>query len=124
MLFFSFIIVFIASCNNYGTLPITSAEYTTNQKYEIEFIKTFGTPSPNQECGFTETTNESLAKTRSTKTLTRAEQSIQGDIRIIDEACFRWNTRKAFHLERFLDMFCMPIDLVRRNSEFVLCMVG
>ena len=60
----------------------------------MEFIKTFGTPSPNQECGFTETTNESLAKTRSTKTLTRAEQSIQGDIRIIDEACFRWNTRK------------------------------
>ena len=90
----------------------------------MEFIKTFGTQSPNQEWGFTETTNESLAKTRSTKTLTRAEQSIQGDIRIIDEACFRWNTRKAFHLERFLDMFYMPIGLVRPNSEFVLCMVG
>ena len=123
MLFFSFVIVFIASCNNYETFPITSAEYTT-QKYEMEFIKTFGTPSPNQECGFTETTNESLAKTRSTKTLTRAEQSIQGDIRIIDEACFRWNTRKASKVGRFLDMFCMPIDLVRPNSEFVLCMVG
>ena len=123
MLFFSFAIVFIASCNNYETFPITSAEYTT-QKYEMEFIKTFGTPSPNQECGFTETTNESLAKTRSTKTLTRAEQSIQGDIRIIDEACFRWNTRKASKVGRFLDMFCMPIDLVRPNSEFVLRMVG
>ena len=123
MLFFSFVIVFIASCNNYETFPITSAEYTT-QKYEMEFIKTFGTPSPNQECGFTETTNESLAKTRSTKTLTRAEQSIQGDIRIIDEACFRWNTRKASKVGRFLDMLCMPIDLVRPNSEFVLCMVG
>ena len=123
MLFFSFAIVFIASCNNYETFPITSAEYTT-QKYEMEFIKTFGTPSPNQECGFTETTNESLAKTRSTKTLTRAEQSIQGDIRIIDEACFRWNTRKAFQVERFLDMFYMSIGLVRPNSEFVLRMVG
>ena len=123
MLFFSFAIVFIDSCNNYETFPITSAEYTT-QKYEMEFIKTFGTPSPNQECGFTETTNESLAKTRSTKTLTRAEQSIQGDIRIIDEACFRWNTRKASQVERFLDMFCMPIGLVRPNREFVLCMVG
>ena len=123
MLFFSFVIVFIASCNNYETFPITSAEYTT-QKYEMEFIKTFGTPSPNQEWGFTETTNESLAKTRSTKTLTRAEQSIQGDICIIDEACFRWNTRKASKVGRFLDMFCMPIDLVRPNSEFVLCMVG
>ena len=124
MLFFSFIIVFIASCNNYETFPITSAEYTTNQKYEMEFIKTFGTPSPNQECGFTETTNESLAKTRITKTLTRAEQSIQGDIRIIDEACFRWNTRKASQVERFLDMFYMSIGLVRPNREFVLCMVG
>ena len=123
MLFFSFVIVFIASCNNYETFSITSAEYTT-QKYEMEFIKTFGTPSPNQEWGFTETTNESIAKTRITKTLTRAEQSIQGDIRIIDEACFRWNTRKASKVERFLDMFYMPIGLVRPNSEFVLRMVG
>ena len=90
----------------------------------MEFIKTFGTQSPNQEWGFTETTNESLAKTRSTKTLTRAEQSIQGDIRIIDEACFRWNTRKAFQVERFLDMLYMSIGLVRPNREFVLCMVG
>ena len=90
----------------------------------MEFIKTFGTPSTNQEWGFTETTNESLAKTRITKALTRAEQSIQGDIRIIDEACFRWNTRKAFQVERFLDMFYMSIGLVRPNREFVLCMVG
>ena len=123
MLFFSFIIVFIASCNNYEAFSITSAEYTT-QKYEMEFIKTFGTPSTNQELEFTETTNESLAKTRITKALTRAEQSIQGDIRIIDEACFRWNTRKAFQVERFLDMFYMSIGLVRPNSEFVLRMVG
>ena len=123
MLFFSFAIVFIASCNNYETFSITSAEYTT-QKYEMEFIKTFGTPSTNQEWGFTETTDESLAKTKSTKTLTRAEQSIQGDIRIIDEACFRWNTRKSFQVERFLDMLYMSIGLVRPNREFVLCMVG
>ena len=123
MLFFSFAIVFIASCNNYETFPITIAEYTT-QKYEMEFIKTFGTPSTNQELEFTETTNESIAKTRITKALTRAEQSIQGDIRIIDEACFRWNTRKAFQVERFLDMFYMSIGLVRPNREFVLCMVG
>ena len=121
MLFFSFVIVFIASCNNYETFTITSAEYTTNQKYEIEFIKTFGTPSPNQEWGFTETTNESIAKTRSTKTLTRAEQSIQGNIRIIDEAFFRWNTRKAFRLGRFSDMFGKSIGLVKPNREFVLC---
>ena len=60
----------------------------------MEFIKTFGTPSTNQELEFTETTNESIAKTRITKTLTRAEQSIQGDIRIIDEACFRWNIQE------------------------------
>ena len=65
-----------------------------------------------------------LQKTKSTKTITRAEQSIQGDIRIIDEACFRWNTRKAFQVERFLDMFYMSIGLVRPNREFVLCMVG
>ena len=52
MLFFSFDIVFIASCNNYETFPITIAEYTT-QKYEMEFIKTFGTPSTNQEWGLT-----------------------------------------------------------------------
>ena len=123
MLFFSFVIVFIASCNNYETFSITRAEYTT-QKYEMEFIKTFGTPSTNQEWGFTETTNESIAKTRITKTLTRAEQSIQGDIRIIDEACFRWNTRKASQVERFLDMFYMSIGLVRPNREFVLCMMG
>ena len=53
LLFFLFVIVFIASCNNYETFTITSAEYTTNQKYEIKFIKTFGTPSPNQEWGLT-----------------------------------------------------------------------
>lgn len=39
----------------------------------------------------------------------------------IDEACFRWNTRKASQVERFLDMFFMSIGLVRPNREFVLC---
>ena len=44
--------------------------------------------------------------------------------RIIDEACFRWNTRKASQVERFLDMFFMSIGLVRPNREFVLCKDG
>ena len=39
----------------------------------------------------------------------------------IDEACFRWNTRKASQEEHFLDMFFMSIGLVRPNREFVLC---
>ena len=39
----------------------------------------------------------------------------------IDEACFRWNTRKASQVERFLDMFFMSIGLVRPNREFVPC---
>lgn len=39
----------------------------------------------------------------------------------IDEACFRWNTRKASQVERLLDMFFMSIGLVRPNREFVLC---
>lgn len=39
----------------------------------------------------------------------------------IDEACFRWNTRKASQVERFSDMFFMSIGLVRPNREFVLC---
>lgn len=42
----------------------------------------------------------------------------------IDEACFRWNTRKASQVERFLDMFFMSIGLVRPNREFVLCKDG
>ena len=39
----------------------------------------------------------------------------------IDEACFRWNTRKAFRLGRFSDMFGKSIGLVKPNREFVLC---
>ena len=39
----------------------------------------------------------------------------------IDEACFRWNTRKASESERFSDMFDKSIRLVKPNREFVLC---
>lgn len=39
----------------------------------------------------------------------------------IDEACFRWNTRKAFGFGRFSDMFDKSIGLVKPNREFVLC---
>ena len=39
----------------------------------------------------------------------------------IDEACFRLNTRKAFRLGRFSDMFGKSIGLVKPNREFVLC---
>lgn len=39
----------------------------------------------------------------------------------IDEACFRWNTRKASQTERFTNMFTKSIGLVKTNREFVLC---
>lgn len=39
----------------------------------------------------------------------------------IDEACFRWNTRKASQSERFQYMFETSIGLVKPNREFVLC---
>lgn len=39
----------------------------------------------------------------------------------IDEACFRWNTRKMDESERFTDMFGKSIGLVKINKEFVLC---
>lgn len=39
----------------------------------------------------------------------------------IDEACFRWNTRKMAESERFSQMFHASIGLVRPNREFVLC---
>ena len=35
----------------------------------------------------------------------------------IDEAVYRWNTRKASQSERFADMFAKSIGLVRRWSE-------
>ena len=66
----------------------------------MEFIKTFGTPSPNQEWGLTSAI---------VLLMKRASVGIQ---------------KKASQVERFLDMFYMPIGLVRPNSEFVLCMVG
>ena len=39
----------------------------------------------------------------------------------VDEACFRWNTRKASQSERFTYMFKTSIGLVKPNREFVLC---
>lgn len=39
----------------------------------------------------------------------------------IDEACFRWNTRKASQSERFQSMFETSIGLVKPNRAFVLC---
>lgn len=39
----------------------------------------------------------------------------------IDEACFRWNTRKMSESERFTHMFETSIGLVKPNREFVLC---
>ena len=39
----------------------------------------------------------------------------------IDEACFRWNTRKMTESERFKDMFKTSIRLVKPNREFILC---
>lgn len=39
----------------------------------------------------------------------------------IDEACFRWNTRKMAESERFGHMFSSAIGLVKPNREFVLC---
>lgn len=39
----------------------------------------------------------------------------------IDEACFRWNTRKMAESERFSQMFGKSIGLVKINKEFVLC---
>lgn len=39
----------------------------------------------------------------------------------IDEACFRWNTRKASETERFSNMFDLCIGHVRPNALFRLC---
>ncbi len=39
----------------------------------------------------------------------------------IDEACFRWNTRKMDESQRFAHMFNVSIGLVKPNREFVLC---
>ena len=38
----------------------------------------------------------------------------------IDEACFRWNTRKMAESERFSQMLHTSIGLVKPNREFVL----
>ena len=42
----------------------------------------------------------------------------------IDEACFRWNTRKMAESERFSQIFHTSIGLVKPNREFVLCEVA
>ena len=42
----------------------------------------------------------------------------------IDEACFRWNTRKMSESDRFAQMFETSIGLVKPNREFVLCEVA
>lgn len=42
----------------------------------------------------------------------------------IDEACFRWNTRKMTESERFKQMLETSIGLVRQNWEFILCNVA
>ena len=43
----------------------------------------------------------------------------------IDEACYRWNTRKASQSERFCDMFNKSIGLVVKHYELKMClMVG
>ena len=39
----------------------------------------------------------------------------------IDEACFRWNTRKTSQSERFQCMFENSIGLIKPNSDFILC---
>lgn len=39
----------------------------------------------------------------------------------VDEACFRWNTRKASESERLTNMFTKSIGLIKPNREFVLC---
>ncbi len=39
----------------------------------------------------------------------------------IDEACFRWNTRKMGESERFTLMFHTSIGLTKPNRNFVLC---
>ena len=42
----------------------------------------------------------------------------------IDEAVYRWNTRKASQLERFSDMFNKSIGLIVTWSELKLCQVA
>ena len=42
----------------------------------------------------------------------------------IDEACFRWNTRKMSESERFTDMFNTSVGVVKQNKEFKLCIAA
>ena len=42
----------------------------------------------------------------------------------IDEACFRWNTRKMSESERFTNMFNTSVGLVKPNKEFKLCIAA
>lgn len=47
-----------------------------------------------------------------------SDEHLQG---YIDEAVYRWNTRKASESERFSDMFSRSIGLIVRWSEIKLC---
>ena len=42
----------------------------------------------------------------------------------IEEACFRWNTRKMSESERFTNMFNTSVGLVKPNKEFKLCIAA
>ena len=42
----------------------------------------------------------------------------------IDEACFRWNTRKISESERFAQMFETSIGLIKPNRVFKLCVAA
>jgi len=42
----------------------------------------------------------------------------------VDEACYRWNTRKASQTERFSDMFNKSIGLIVTQDELKLCEVA
>ena len=50
-----------------------------------------------------------------------SDEHLQG---YIDEAVYRWNTRKASESERFSDMFARSIGLIVRWSEIKLCQVA
>ena len=41
----------------------------------------------------------------------------------INEACYRWNTRKASQSERFCDILNKSIGLVVKHYELKLCMM-
>ena len=50
-----------------------------------------------------------------------SDEHLQG---YIDEAVYRWNTRKASESERFSDMFSRSIGLIVRWNEVKLCVAA